>query len=335
MSEPLAMSTPWLIDETAWPRVESVLQAAAKYPLQNPEPQASDYRCDTSKPPDSSPREYDVINGIAVISIKGVLVKRSEWYLRYLGMVSSDEICEQVACAISDPYVKRIVFDVDTPGGEVCGTADCADVIFEARSKKPSTAVANDYCCSSGLWIATAAGEFVVTQSAWVGSIGVYQVRYDYSEAQKKAGIGVTVIRAGREKAYGLPSLPMTADEMKVRQAAVDDLYELFVAAIARNRATSPEHVLKEWADARCFRGPAAVAIDLADRVSTLDRVLADFGADANSLTDNDDEEQEDGQGRTDPDTDESPNASGTSGSSCSSSRPRIWPRLSRPFRRR
>jgi signal peptide peptidase SppA len=335
VSDSLITSTPWLIDESAWPRVEAMMLAATKFRSETPKPEARSYRSDYSQPPDTSPREYAVINGIAVINIHGVLVKQDEWWNRYFDLVSCDGIRTQLGCALADTYVKAILFDFNTPGGEVNGVADCGDAIFEARGKKPLIGVANDYCCSSGIWLGTAVDQLYVTQSAITGSIGVMVVRYDYTEAQKKAGIGAYVIRAGKQKGYGSPSLPMTSDETKVVQANIDQLYENFVAAVARNRSTTPELVLEHWADARCFRGSAAVDVGLADEVSTLERVLAKLGAKPTDLDPDQTEDSTDASTDNSPDPDQSPNASGaSSGNGSSNRRGRVWPRISRPFRR-
>jgi len=49
----------------------------------------------------------------------------------------------------------------------------------------------------------------VVTPSGEVGSVGVYTMHVDYSEAYKMAGLEATLISAGRYKTEGNPFEPL------------------------------------------------------------------------------------------------------------------------------
>lgn len=217
-------------------------------------------------------RPYDLIKTTAVLRLRGYLAKRSWWC-----DTAFDRFSDLVRFAVEDYAVDTILIDCDTPGGSVYGCPDCADVVFEANKKKRIITVVNDLCASAGLWVGSAAREVVITQSGDIGSIGVYQMRIDATEMLKQQGISVEVIRAGEQKAWGSPYLPMTAAERKVMQAEVDGIYDTFINAVARNRRVSPSRVRTDWADARIFNGQEAVNIGLADRVGSFDEVLAEL----------------------------------------------------------
>jgi signal peptide peptidase SppA len=217
-------------------------------------------------------RPYDLVKTVAVLRLRGYLAKRGWWC-----DTGFDRFSDLVRFAAEDFAVDTILIDCDSPGGSVYGCPDCSDVIFAARKHKRIITVVNDLCASAALWVGSAAHEIVVTQSADIGSIGVYQMRIDVTEMLAKEGINVKIVRAGEQKAWGSPYLPMTADEEKVMQAEVDSIYQTFIDAVARNRGVDPGRVRSDWADARIFNGQEAVNIGLADRVASFDQVLAEL----------------------------------------------------------
>lgn len=218
-------------------------------------------------------RPYDLVNDVAVLPLRGYLGKRGWWC-----DTSFDEFSALIRYALNDSAVRVILIDCHSPGGTTYGCADCADVVYEANQYKPVVCCINDLCASAALWVGSAARQIVITQSADVGSIGVFMLRMDVTEALKKQGISVDIIRAGAQKAWGSPYLPMSDGERKSFQQQVDDLYENFIAAVARNRRVHPDKVRTQWADARMFSGRQAVEVGLADHVGTFEGVLAACG---------------------------------------------------------
>jgi hypothetical protein len=67
---------------------------------------------------------YGLAGGIAIISIQGMLARGVPWFC---DGTNYDWIRVGFDCAIRDPEVKAIVFDVNSPGGAVdscCGLCD-------------------------------------------------------------------------------------------------------------------------------------------------------------------------------------------------------------------
>ena len=174
----------------------------------------SGYGTDEDDPDDEA---YAVSNGVAVISIYGVLVKRAGGMQAQSGMTSYEELAGQIASASMDPAVQTIVFDVDSPGGEAAGMSDLSDLIFSLRGQKPMIAVSNDDCYSAAYGIASAADQVYVTRDGGVGSIGCYMLHCDRSGANKQAGLNYTYVYAGAEKISANPMAPLSA-------AALDQL---------------------------------------------------------------------------------------------------------------
>ena len=126
-------------------------------------------------------------NGIAIISIIGTLVKRAGAIDAASGLLSYATVENMILEAATDPAVKAILMDIDSPGGEVGGVFDLASMINEAKETKPIWAVADD-AFSAAYLLASTADRIYLPQTAGVGSVGVIAVHVDESERDAKEG---------------------------------------------------------------------------------------------------------------------------------------------------
>ncbi|ECR8517231.1 hypothetical protein F2D99_14220 [Salmonella enterica] len=94
-------------------------------------------------------RFYQVVNGIAVLPVTGTLVHKLGGMRPFSGMTGYDGITARLQQAVSDPEVKGILLDIDSPGGQAAGAFDCADMIYRMREHKPVWALANETACSA------------------------------------------------------------------------------------------------------------------------------------------------------------------------------------------
>lgn len=221
------------------------------------------------------------VRAVAVISVVGTLTQRPQ-VIRSQETRSTDEIAGLVAMAAADASIDAIVLDVDSPGGEVFGVQEAWDKIRAASRAKPVIAVANTVAASAAYYLATAAPEVFASPSSMVGSIGVYALHVDYSEALKAAGERWTFISAGRYKVEGNPTEPLTDEAHGALQADVDRYYDDFVSAVARGRGASAAKVRSGFGEGRMVGARAAVEQGMADRIGTLDdavRYAASLGA--------------------------------------------------------
>jgi len=225
---------------------------------------------------------FFVADGVAILPVIGTLVQRADWLDAMSGMVGYGQVERMFVAAVDDPMVREIVIEVDSPGGEVAGAFDLADRMAEARGSKPITAVATEFAASAAYLIASTADKIVVPRTGYVGSVGVVGTHIDYSKALEKRGIAVTFVYAGEKKVDGNPYQPLPASVKKEWQEEIDQVYQLFVETVARNRNVSEEHV--RATQAGMFMGSKAVEAGLADRVNSFSNelsnaVLRDSGA--------------------------------------------------------
>lgn len=223
---------------------------------------------------------YDVDRGIAVIDVSGTLVQKSSYLRPYSGMLGYNAIRHNFLAALNDKAVKAIALSIDSPGGEVAGCFDLADLIYESRNTKPTLAILSECAYSAAYALASACEQITVPRTGGTGSVGVICMHIDQSKAIANAGMAVTIIKYGDRKADGNQFSPLSKEALARFQADVDEMGELFVETVARNRNLSVAAVRKT--QATTFLGAAGVEIGFADAVMAPDEafesLLAELG---------------------------------------------------------
>lgn len=218
-------------------------------------------------------RGYEVVDGVAVIPIEGTLVNKLGTLRPYSGMTGYDGIRECYLNALEDSAVRAIALDIDSPGGEVSGCFDLVDLIFENRGRKPCWSILTDMACSAAYAIASASDEISLSRTGYSGSVGVATMHVDWSKHLSDEGIKVTLIHSGAHKVDGNPYEALPEDVRDAIQAESDEIYELFVSTVARNRGMDAAKV--RATEARVFMGQTAVDTGLADAVEAPDQAFA------------------------------------------------------------
>jgi signal peptide peptidase SppA len=211
-------------------------------------------------------------DGIAVISVTGSLVRKSSFMDAYSGLTSYAAIETEFFDAVTNPSVKGILLDIDSPGGECAGCFDLADAIYAQRGTKPIYAIANESMFSAAYALGSAADKIFVTRTGGVGSIGVICLHVDQSGMDAQDGLKFTPIYAGDHKNDFTPHEPLADDVKNEMQAEVDRLYGMFVDTVARNRGLSTQRV--KDTQAALFWGPDAVKSGLADSAGNIGDAL-------------------------------------------------------------
>ena len=196
-------------------------------------------------------------DGIAVIHVDGALSYRSNWLAYFF-----DE----------DTY-KGIVFDINSPGGEVSGCADLADKIFNARGSKPYGIVARTggMMCSAAYWLGSSCEKVYTASNGTLGSIGVLCAFTNFSKSLVETTVVVSDLSPNKA-----PD-PSDPEGLKLIKDELNSLAEVFIDAVARNRGTTAEDVKQNFGQGGVFIGDKAVAANLADGVMSLDDVCEEM----------------------------------------------------------
>ncbi|QNK65754.1 S49 family peptidase [Variovorax sp. PAMC26660] len=225
-----------------------------------------------SGPADSPPRGYEIVAGVAVIPVTGTLVAKLGTIRPYSGMTGYDGLRANFSMAIDDPKVKAIAFDIDSPGGEVSGCFDLADTIYGQRGTKPIWAILSDSAYSAAYAIASACDRIVVPRTGGTGSVGVICMAVEFSKALTTAGVTVNIFQYGDRKADGNEYTPLEKAARERFQADIDEMGDLFVSTVARNRNLSKAVV--RGTQATTFLGAKGVEIGFADAVMAPDEAF-------------------------------------------------------------
>lgn len=228
------------------------------------------------RPLANEPQRYDIVDGVAIIPVVGVIAKRMNLFSQISGGASSELAIRDLRAAAADPNVKAIILHVDSPGGTVDGTQQLASAVREVGQVKPINTLGDGVMASAAYWFGSAAHKvYIADATTQVGSIGVVSTHVDVSGSEAQRGIKTTEIYAGKYKRISSGYAPLTESGKQVMQDQVDYLYQLFVETIAENRGVSVDKVLTDMADGRVFIGQQAVDAGLVDGVSTLSDLIA------------------------------------------------------------
>lgn len=210
-------------------------------------------------------KPFAFANGIAVIPVHGSLINR---FTRSWGFVTGyNFIQNQLRAALDDEDVKAIIFDCNSPGGEVNGLFETADEIYLSRGEKPMIAMIDTASYSACYAIASSCDRMILTPSGGVGSIGAMCLHVSYEKMLDEAGIKVTPIYSGTHKVDGTPYKDLPESVRADIQKAVDDSRATFVSLVARNRGMEEQVIFAT--EAACYRATEALEMGLVDDVMT------------------------------------------------------------------
>lgn len=223
-------------------------------------------------------KPYKMMGSVAVIPITGTLLHRFNW--AYSGATGYDYIRAVFDMALADEDVEGIVFDVHSGGGQVDGAFELADHIFQNRGVKPSMSIVNSHAYSAAYLVGSAAGKMTVPKTGGAGSIGVVTMHADMSKMLDNIGIKITFIHAGKHKVDGNPYAALPDGVRKRIQTKIDELYGMFVDAVARHRGLDVEVV--KGTEAQTLSAQEAADLNLVDAVASPVEAFAAFVAELN-----------------------------------------------------
>lgn len=220
-------------------------------------------------------------NLIAVVPLFGTMMQHADLFTEWSGGTSTTRLGQDLRKFDADPDIGAIVLEVHSPGGQIFGTEELADVVREiaAGDRTRIVAVANSMAASAAVWVATQAEEFVSTQGGWIGSIGVVVIHTDFSGAEEQAGIKTTLVATPAKKAEGNPYEPLGEDVRAEIERDNDKAYAKFRGAVARGRGVTAQTVDEEFGGGGMLLADDAVSAGLVDRIATIDRVIGDLRA--------------------------------------------------------
>lgn len=198
-------------------------------------------------------------NGVGVLFVQGPLFKRDSFITQLFGFTTYEMLRRDLQAALDDKKIEAIALYIDSPGGEASGCDELANAIYEARKRKPIHAHVSGMACSAGYWIASAAEKVIVSDAAIVGSIGVALAMTPRNDPKE---VEFVSSKAPNKR----PDITSNSGKSRV-QKMVDDLADVFIAHVARNRGVSADTVAAKFGQGGVEIGAKAVKVGMADGV--------------------------------------------------------------------
>lgn len=222
-------------------------------------------------------RNVTTRDGVAVVPVVGPIFRRANMLTEVSGATSTEMLARDFRAALDDPAVKAILLDVDSPGGEASGVNELANMIHAARGQKPITAYVSGTAASGAYWLASAADEIVIDDTARLGSIGVVAAYRDTKARDEKAGVR-SIEFVSSQSPNKRPDL-QSDDGRRLVQSEIDAIAEVFIGAVARNRGVTAEDVVNRFGAGAVKVGAAALDAGLADRAGSFEKTVAELAA--------------------------------------------------------
>ena len=197
-------------------------------------------------------------NSIALIRIEGIII-------------DPHEVLQQIKHFADDSSIQAIVVRINSPGGAVVPSQEIYAALKRIRDDGEKTVVTSmgNMAASGGYYIASASNTILANPGTITGSIGVIMEMTNVEELLDKVGIESVVVKSGLHKDLASPFRPLSVQSRTILQHVMDDVHDQFIHAVAEGREMGVEQV-HALADGRIFTGRQALAVNLVDRLGTL-----------------------------------------------------------------
>lgn len=207
-------------------------------------------------------------DGTAVVRLAGPLYPdtASWWKVWLTNGTTYGTVLEHLREALADPFTKRVVIEVDSPGGQVAGVVEAAAALRALKGPKPIEAHGVGQICSAAYWFVSQCDRITASPVAPVGNLGIVVKLTDDTEALKMEGLKrFTVVNVDSPRKR--PDLD-APDGLADYQAEVDAIFDAFVKDVAEGRGVDDKWVRESMGRGASLVGQAAVDAKLLDELS-------------------------------------------------------------------
>jgi ClpP class serine protease len=212
---------------------------------------------------------------VGFIGISGPITARESEFSKRVGFTALDRLTLDFLALENNPNISHIVALVDTPGGGVKGVADFAELVAGSNKKT----IAYSYSAqSAGYWIASAFDKIVANPTGVIGSVGVVAT----IKTNSKNVVEIVSSKAPLKRA------DVTSEEGRASaQLLVDDLTEIFIGAVAKNRGVSAETVESDFGRGASISAARALEAGMIDSVQSLDALVSSLTTEGSHMDEN------------------------------------------------
>ncbi len=214
--------------------------------------------------------DYSTKDKIAIIYAQGEIAS-GEGDVDVIGEGSMRRSLQE---ARKDKDVKAVVLRINSPGGNALTSELIWREIELTKKVKPVVVSMGNYAASGGYYIACNANTIYAEANTITGSIGVFGMLPNFTQAANKLGLNVEQVKTNVNAAGYSPFLPLDDNFRGFAQESVEKIYTTFVNRVAVGRKMSFEQV-DAIGQGRVWSGADAIKIGLVDRIGGMDDAIA------------------------------------------------------------
>jgi ClpP class serine protease len=240
--------------------------------------QTLDFQAKAQPAKDDDELPFDYVDGVAIIPIQGPIFPKANLMTRLSGATALSDVMENLEIAIAlDP--KKIIFDIDSPGGSAQGIADAAERIRMASITEHCQilALCNGVTASAAYLLASQCEAVFAISGSMIGSIGVVTRLENSDRAERNEGNDPIVIRSSELKGIGAGG-PITPSQIQDMQRLTLGLFSMFKANVQMGRPGIDIEAVSTgqmWFATSHNEDSSAMDMGLIDGISTMEQMIS------------------------------------------------------------
>ena len=192
------------------------------------------------------------IGSISIVPIRGALYTSD--YHRISAMINEANL---------DSDISTILLDINSPGGMVIGSIECASII--KKSEKPVYSYIEGMGASAAYLLASASKEIIMSRASETGSIGVQASWTNTEGLFAKLGVQKVYFHSKFSDKKNLS--PSTKEGAAAVKKLLDETWDIFSSVIAKNRGISIDYLTEKYGQGEVFMASEAIERGLADEI--------------------------------------------------------------------
>jgi len=218
-------------------------------------------------------------NSVALVYVSGLIISDDpSGESAALGerMAYASDISGAITDAALDDSIAAIIVRVDSPGGSPSASEAIRRSIELAKSKGKYVVVSmGSEAASGGYWVSVDADKIYAQPGTLTGSIGVFGGKATFAGLSQKLGVNWDSVALGGNAGLWSPIHPYSDEGRASVSRMLDDVYDAFIARVAKGRSFSPE-VVESMAGGRVWTGRQAMERKLIDAYGGLRQAKED-----------------------------------------------------------
>lgn len=222
---------------------------------------------------------FELINDVAVIPVCGPIFPKANLMTALSGATALSDLSGTITTALSI-RPSAVILNFDSPGGSVSGLFDFCSSLHQLTlsSSCPIIGLVN-LCASAAFAIGSQCDLLYSTEGGVSGSIGIISKMDNRTRAELNAGNDPIVLRTHELKGIGYGAT--TPNQQAELQRSMMQYMAQFQQAVLRGRPNVDIDEVstgQTWIGKSANDDPSAVDMGLVDGISTLDKLIQQFG---------------------------------------------------------